>query len=206
MRSSFALLALFALACGGRAVPASSPSEPWIDEAVAEALSWEIMPGTEAEEDDGTRAAALRAFFAAHPEYADPAKREALGRHGCGPDLTEGAHAFLNSRTPKETVYVDAPGTGWGLVAAYADVLCTSDDWTWFTAEVNQAASERGFLTTYADAKAGTIVVREGGKEVGRAVLEGQGYVLMKAGARPVLVGHDTPDTVIEAMDGYFKK
>lgn len=77
---------------------AAAADPPWIADAVAEALDWEVMPGTTEDPDDGTRAAELRTFFLAHPEYADASRRTALSADGCAVG-TEAAHT-RDSFTP----------------------------------------------------------------------------------------------------------
>ena len=91
------------------AAAGTAPPPGWVDQAVAEALEWEVMPGTTGEPDDGTRAAALRSFFLAHPEYSDADRRSLLANEACGLGGTEAAHAWL-ANPPPRTPLAHGPG------------------------------------------------------------------------------------------------
>lgn len=187
--------------------PPKTPTPPptpdtWIDDAVAEALDAEVMPGTSGEADPA-REPALRAFFAAHPEYRDPEKRQPLWDHACGLDGTEAAHAWLTQPPPKTPVVVKVESDDWRVFAAHADVHCTSDDWAWYSAEANQAATARGAAIGYGDANNDVLVVQRNGEEVARFRLTGQGYVALRSGRGPIELPYD-PVGVEEALDAYF--
>jgi hypothetical protein len=184
-------------------VPPTDPQLAWVDGAVAEALYWEVMPGTSGDEDDGTRAAELRTFFLAHPEYADAARRELLAREACGLDGTEAAHAWVSSPPARTPLVVDVQSEAWELFVAYADQNCTSDDWSWFTNEANLAAAARGATTAYADPRHDAVIVNLNGREVVRIPLEGTGYLGARAGVDPQELGY-TPASELPDFDAYF--
>lgn len=200
------------LACAGSAEPpvagpaggaAAAVRDGWIDGAVEEALAWEVQPGTTAEPDDGTRAAALRAFFAAHPEYADPARRQALAAHACGLG-TEAAHAWLAAPPPRAPLVVEVAADAWEVFVAHADVHCTSDDWGWYAAEAAEAAGARGAVTGYGSPEHDVVVVRRAGVEVARAPLTGQGYLLLAAGAAAAALDYAPTPELLDDLDAYF--
>lgn len=233
MKPTIPLLALSVLACSGlgdpatpvvqdRAAPAvpSAPLAPapeapippappapdtvaWVDQAVGEALAWEVMPGTTDDPDDGTRAAALRTFFLAHPEYADAARRAPLADHACAIG-TEASHERITKPPARVPLEVAVDKESWRLVVAHSAVLCTSDDWSWYTHEVGEAVGAMGIQYEHAEAENDVVIVRRGGAEVARLPLEGQGYVVAGAGRSPLALGHDMSAGVIEAVSTYF--
>lgn len=184
--------------------PAASPptDTTWVEAAVLEALEWEVMPGTTGEPDDGTRAAALKAFFLAHPEYASAEKRAALAAEACGLDGTEAAHEWLVNPPPKEPLVVEVTGDDWKVFVGHASHNCTSDDWSYYTNEASEAASQRGAVTTYGSARNDVLVIQRGGVELKRVPLTGQGYLAVRAGAEPQDLDY-SPDFV-EPLDRYF--
>lgn len=216
---AIATIFLLACACAGEepaAEPAPSeppPSDPppapptdpaWIDQAVQEALDWEVMPGTTGEEDDGTRAAALRTFFTSHPEYAAPERRALLAANACGLDGTEAAHEYLVKPPPKEPLVVDVTDAAWKVFVAHADHHCTSDDWSWYSSESSTAASERGATTAYGTPTNDVLVVRLAGAEVARVPLTDQGFLVVKAGAPAQELGYAPTPEITPGMDAYF--
>lgn len=233
MKPTIPLIALSVLACSGLGAPAtpvvqeraappvpsapvaSAPEAPilpvppapdtvaWVDQAVAEALEWEVMPGTTGDPDDGTRAAALRTFFLAHPEYADAARRTPLADHACAIG-TEASHERITKPPARVPLEVTVDKDSWQLVVAHSSVLCTSDDWSWYTHEVSEAMGAMGIQYGYAPAGNDVVIVRRGGAEVARLPLEGQGYVVAGAGRSPLELGHDVSAGVIEAVSKYF--
>ena len=220
MRPAWILTALATLACaglGGNApeprpepppVPVPEPEpEPdgaWVSAAVEEALAWEVMPGTTEEPDaSGERAEALRHFFLAHPEYADPAAREPLAAHACGMDGTEAAHAWLTHPPPKTPVTIDDDRDDWRVLVVHADVHCTSDDWAWYSSEAVQGAQARGALTAWGGPDEDVVVVRSNGREVARVPLSGQGFLAARAGTEPADLPYD-PSVISEGLDAMF--
>lgn len=225
MRPTLLLTTILALGCAGLGTePAPPPAEPpvpdaapappepevaaptaddWVTEAVEQALAWEIMPGTSGGEVDPERAATLRAFFLAHPEYRDPDKRALLARQACGLDGTEAAHAYLANPPPKTPVTVEVTGTDWKVMVAHADDHCTSDDWSWYTNEASQAASARGAVTAYGGPENDVVVVVSGGTEVARFPLSGQGWLMARAGQEPTEAAYD-PSSYVGSFDAYF--
>lgn len=213
---------LVVLGCGGQSpigsmdqaavvpVPPSEASEPpeaeasWVDVAVQEALEWEVMPGTTAEEDDGTRAAALRTFFLAHPEYEDPARRAPLAESACGLDGTEAAHEYLVNPPPKVPVVVDVSVEDWKVFATHADRHCTSDDWGWYASESNMAAADRGVTTAHGGPDNDVLIVRRDGVEVARVPLAGQGFLVVRAGAKEQELGYAPTPEILPEMEAYF--
>lgn len=184
--------------------PKQPEPEDWIEIAVEEALGWEEMPGTTMDEDYAEqRRGELRTFFEAHEVYADPQEREKLADLACAFQI-EGAHERLRSPKPREAAEVEVDGDGWRLVVAHASGWCTSDDWSWFTAEVGEALEGTGIVYAYAGAENDVLVVRRGGAEVARHPLEGQGYLLLAEGRPPGEAPHDMVDGVLEAASGYF--
>lgn len=188
----------------GSIPPAAAPDPAWVAGAVQEALEWEIMPGTTAEEDDGTRAAALRTFFLAHPEYADPARREALAAHACGLGGTEAAHQHLASPPAPEPLIVQVSGADWRVFVAHADRWCTSDDWSWYSNEASEAAAAHGAVVAYGDPKARELVIRQGEEELARVPLAGQGFLIARAGAAPEELGYGPTESLSPRMAAYF--
>lgn len=226
MRAALVLSALFALGCAGlgsepappppappvpEPAPAPNPApdpeppadEAWVDEAVAEALEWEVMPGTSGGEEDPARPAALRAFFLAHPEYRDPEQRARLAREACGLDGTEAAHAYLVNPPPKTPVIVEVSGADWKVMVSHADAHCTSDDWSWYTSEASQAAAARGAVTAYGGAENDVVVVVSAGTELARIPLSGQGWLMARAGREPAEAPYD-PSSYGPAFEAYF--
>ncbi|MSQ04261.1 MAG: hypothetical protein EXR71_20640 [Myxococcales bacterium] len=135
---------------------------------MAEALSWEQMPGTSGGEEDPKRPPALHAFFLGHPEYADPAHREALAGEACGMDNTEAAHAWLKNPPPRTPLILEVTSESWKVFVAHSSHHCTSDDWAYYTSEANTAASQRGADVGYADPTNDAVVVRLHGQELAR--------------------------------------
>jgi hypothetical protein len=180
----------------------AAPAGDWIAAAVDEALSFEVMPGTTGEEDDGTRAAALRTFFETHPEYSDPARREALAMHACGLDGTEAAHEFLVNPPPKEPVLVDVVAEDWKVFVTHADSYCTSDDWGWYSAEAGQFATARGAVTAGGSPTNDVVIVRREGTEVARAPLSGQGWLMLRSGKPAEELPYDP--SFQDAMEAYL--
>ncbi|MCA9489814.1 MAG: hypothetical protein KC621_07815 [Myxococcales bacterium] len=219
-------VAALTLACGGMETPVeptsapvdppevvepepAAPPEPedptaWVDEAVREALDWEIMPGTSGEEgDDGQRAEALRTFFLAHPEYAEAEAREPLAAHACGMDGTEAAHEWLTNPPPKVPLVIEVDDDEWRLLVAHADVHCTSDDWAWYSSEAISGAEARGAKTAWAGPDEDLVVVRVGGEERIRLPLTGQGFFVARANAKPGEIAYD-PSAITSGLDDYF--
>lgn len=174
----------------------------WVEAAVAEAISWEEMPGTTGEEDDGTRANALRAFFLAHPEYADAGRRERLAAEACGLGGTEQAHAHLVNPPKKEPLVVEVTSADWKLFVGHASHNCTSDDWGYYSSEHAQGAEARGITTRYAGPANDVVVVQRDGKELLRIPLSDQGFVVAKPGGEPLELGY-SPE-VMPGVDAYF--
>lgn len=204
VRTFLAVSVLLALACGAtpEPLPTPSPEEEWIDQAVDEALEWEIMPGTTGEPDPARRPA-LAAFFRAHPEYRDPETRARLGLHACGLGGTEAAHAWLTAPPPKTAVRVEVTGDDWRVLVAHTDVYCTSDDWTWYTNEADEGARARGASTAYAAPDQGEVLVLVEGKERARVPLQGQGFLALRAGQAPVDIAYD-PSAITPGLDAAF--
>ncbi len=213
-----------ALACGGLTTSQATPPVPsdapeaapqadlqapqapetpttWVDQAVEEALANEIMPGTSGDEDDGTRAAALRKFFEAHPEYQDPARREPLWAHACGLG-TEGAHDYLTNPPPKKEEVVEVTDEDWKVFVAHSGAACTSDDWSWYTHEVSEAAAARGAVLGHGDMDTNMVIVKRNGVEVARAPLTGFGWLALRAGKPPLDIDYDPSN--VEKMDEVF--
>lgn len=191
---------------GGPAAPAApiAPADlAWLEPAVAEALAWEVMPGT-TDEPDPARADALRAFFLAHPEYGDPARREALAAEACGLGGTEAAHAWLRAPPPREPLVVDVTDEDWKVFVAHAAHHCTSDDWTWYTAEASQEATARGAATAYGTPTHDALVVRRGDVEVARVPLAGQGFLAARAGRDPKPIAYAPTPEVLPELDAYL--
>jgi len=161
-----------------------------------------MMPGTSGDPEPG-RAAALRTFFQAHPEYRTAKSRAPLWAHACGLDGTESAHAYITNPPPKKPVEVQVEGDDWRVFVAHADVLCTSDDWSIYSYEANEAAKERGAVITYGNAKVDAVIIRSGDQELKRIELSGQGYIAVRAGQAPLSIPYD-PSGTIEAIDQYF--
>ncbi len=193
----------------GAASAAPAAEEPtgadpaWVAEAVAEALDWEVMPGTTEEPDDGKRAAQLRVFFLAHPEYADATRRSGLAADACAIS-TEAAHERLVSPPTKVALEIAVESDNWRILVAHAAVLCTSDDWSYYTNEVDVGVTAKGAQYAYAGAEHDVIVVRRAGVEVARIPLQGQGYVVAANGRAPLELEHNMADAVIEAAGAYF--
>lgn len=182
--------------------PANGGDPAWVADAVKQALEWEIMPGTTGEPEPG-RADQLRTFFLAHPEYADPARREPLALHACGLG-TEAAHTYLTSPPPKTPVEISVTTDDWRVVVAHASKHCTSDDWSYYTSEVGQALDARGVKYEYGGPDNDVAVVKRDGAEVGRIPLTGQGFAAARAGKAPIEVEYATTDTVLAGLDPYL--
>lgn len=201
-------LLILGLGCAGLGRPApgppavADPAVDWVDAVAEEAVAWEIMPGTTAPENP-ERPAQLRVFFAAHPEYADPARRALLADLACAFGVEQG-HERLLHPAPREALVVDVEAADWRVVVAHADGWCTSDDWSWFTNSVDEAVRAEGVTTAYGGAIHDALVVRRGGVEVGRYPLTGQGYLMVAAGRSPGEAGHDQVDGVLREVSDYF--
>lgn len=226
MRPSTATLAVLlatALACGGtpseapepppepseepQPQPQPEPEEPeapdaWIDDAIADAVELETMPGTSGDPGE-EHLEELRAFFVAHPEYEDPDERRKLADLACAFGFIDAHERFHDpkARSPYE-VTVDGPG--WKLMVAHASDHCTSDDWSWFTNEVQTAMTPLGVQWAYAGANHDVLVVKRGEDDVKRIPLENQGYLMLKDGGEPEDLGHDMPEGIIERAKEYF--
>ncbi len=205
------ILAMSQLACPAArplAVPgpvaAPLADSEWVDGAVGEALVWEIMPGTTGDEDDGHRAAELRSFFLAHPEYRDPARRVILSRHACGLGGTEAAHRYLSGPPPRETLVIDVTVDDWRLLVVHADDYCTSDDWTYYSNDAQQAGIALGAATEYAGPDVVDVAVRRGGVEQSRLPVTGQGYLMVRAGQDPLDLEYSP--TFKDDMEQYFER
>lgn len=192
---------LFLLACAS--TPPQPPPPDWIEAAVQDALAAEQMPGTTGEEDPA-RPGQLRSFFAAHPEYADQTRLDALLADACA-DGIEGTHARLLDPPPRAPLVVEVGADPWRLVVIHAASRCTSDDWSWFTHEVEEAMGARGVPTAYADADHDAVVVQRAGQELGRYPLSGQGYLALEAGRAPVEAAHAPPEEVITALNAALR-
>lgn len=185
--------------------PASEAPVPpaageWIDEAVALALEWEVQPGTSPEEDP-ERPGQLRTFFEAHPEYSDSEKLYQLQDPACAFGI-EGAHERLGAK--KEPLVVEVSSDDWRVMVAVAGGFCTSDDWAWFTNEVQETVKQKKITYEYATADNDVLVIRRAGKELLRRPLDGQGYVMLAAGKEPGETGHDMVPGVLAAASDYF--
>lgn len=185
------------------AAPAAREAPAWLDEAVEAALEWEIMPGTTGEPTP-ERAEELRAFFASHPEYEDPQRRALLADPACGLASTEAAHELLQAPAETEPLVVEVSGEGWAVVVAHVDVLCTSDDWTTYSHDALQAGADAGATTAYASADNPVVLVRAGEQELARVALEGQGFLVVRAGQEPAEIGYDpsAPEQVRVTLGG----
>lgn len=209
MRTLFLLL--LATACSKSPTPAATPepaqaspatpSTDWIADAVEEALYAELMPGT-TEEPDLSRVPALETFFRAHPEYADPDKREALWAHACGMDGAEAAHAFLTKPPAKTPSVVEVEGDDWKVFVVHTDAYCTSDDFGYYAYESSEAARSFGAVVGSGRPTNDAVVVMRDGKEVARIPLDGMGYTVLKAGGEPEVFGYG-PDAQME-LERYF--
>lgn len=182
---------------------AANGDPAWIAEAVAAALEWEVMPGTTGEPDDGTRAAALRTFFLAHPEYIDATLRERLASEACGLG-TEGAHEWLTKPPPKTPAIVEVNTDAWEVFVAHSQYNCTSDDWSWYSSEASEAASARGAVTGYAGANNDVVVVQREGRELARIPVKEQGFLAARAGAEPKELGYSPTPELVPDLDAYF--
>lgn len=216
MTRSWTLLAV--AACAPRTVPPAVPAVPppppaaeppppppppaWIDDAVTDALEWEVMPGTDGEPEPG-RAEELRAFFTTHPQYADAETREGLADGACGLGGVEAAHERLQAPPTPEPLVVEVEGDDWAVVIGHVDVLCTSDDWAYYSHEAMTAAEELGATVGYANADVSALVVRSSDRELARVPLEGQGFLGLKAGGEPTAIGYDpgAPDSLREWLE-----
>ena len=182
----------------------ADPTEPaWIDQAVQEALDWEIMPGTSGGEEDPARPQVLRAFFLSHPEYADPEQRQRLSAQACGFDGTEAAHEYLAHPPARTAVTVEVDVAEWRVLVPIVDVHCTSDDWSWYSNEASEAAVARGAVTSYGGADNDVLVVMSGGTELARVPLVGQGFLAVRAGAGPLEIDYD-PSVIERSLEAYF--
>lgn len=217
MRTVSLLLFVFGLACGGGEpvsapdpvpppidvpAPAAPDAAAWVDQAVDEAIAWEVMPGT-TEEEDPARRPVLRAFFESHPEYADAEARGPLSAHACGLGGTEAAHEWLTHPPPRTPVTVEVSGDDWRVFVAHADAWCTSDDWSWYSSEANTGAGARGAVIAYGGPDNDAVVVMSEGREVARAALSGQGFLALRAGAPSAEIAYD-PSAIESALDAYF--
>lgn len=230
MRTLLPFTALLALACAGipdpeenpdpvltpppvatEATPAPAEAPPaapngdpeWVAKAVAEALEWEVMPGTEGEPDDGTRAAALRTFFLAHPEYADTARRERISFEACGLG-TEAAHEWLTNPPPKTPAIVEVTTDAWEVFVAHSPNNCTSDDWSWYSNEASEASIARGAVSGYAGPNNDVVVVQRDGRELARIPVKEQGFLVARAGAEPKEIGYAPTSELMPELDAYF--
>ncbi len=217
----FVLLRLLSLGCKSQKPPVSTPEEAqpalpaepapaeapeasaWVEEAVEAALEWEIMPGTSGEPAP-VRAGELRAFFTSHPEYADPERRGQLADPACGLGSTEAAHERLQSPPEATPLVVEVTRKDWAVVVAYADVMCTSDDWTYYSHDALEAGEQAGALTAYANADEPVVIVRSGEEELARVPLEGQGFKVLRAGEDPREIGYDpsAPEEIRRTLSG----
>jgi hypothetical protein len=224
MRTTAAFVTLLAVACSGDPSVPVAPVVPvvpvvpvapvdeavaevqadWVESAVSEALGWEVMPGTTGEDDDGTRAAALRTFFQAHPEYRDPDRRALLAAEACGLGGTEQAHAWLANPPAPKALDVEVTSPDWAIFVAHADQNCTSDDWSYYSTEVGEAAAARGAGNHYAGAGTNAVVVRMAGSELIRIPLQGQGFLVARAGAEPQDLAYAPTPELLPALDLAF--
>jgi hypothetical protein len=188
-----------ARAPAGQPAPPGAADPPWLEEAVSEGLDMLTMPGTTPPEPGGAEAAELRAFFLAHPEYSDPALRQQIADAACAFGLQR-AHEMRLSPPPKEPLLVELPEGDWRLVLMHADHWCTSDDWAAFTSEVSDRLKARGVLTEGAGAGHDQLVLRQGGKELARHPIHGQGYLALRPGAPPVDLGHQMVEDVMPPL------
>lgn len=183
-------------------VPVEPPPSDWVTQAVELALEAEVMPGTEGG-DSPERAAELRTFFLAHPEYQDRARLDVLLEDACA-DGVEGMHERLLHPPKKEPVVVDVDSDDWRLVVVHTDHRCTSDDWGWYTAQVAEGLAAWKVPSAYAHSDNDVVVVRRAGQEVARFPLKGQGYALFGAGREPAEVDHDMSDSVLAQIASAF--
>lgn len=184
--------------------PPASPAEPepphsWVDDAVRAALDWEVMPGTNEEPEPG-REAELRVFFEGHPEYQDPASREVLADIACALG-TEQGHARLAAGITYEPVVVDVAADDWKVLLVHQTPWCTSDDWSYYSAEVGDGTESRGLKLAQAGPQNDVVVVKRGEAELLRLPLSGQGYLLLRPDHEPVDIGHGMSDGVLAELD-----
>ncbi len=184
------------------AEPEEGGDEAWIDAAIDRALEMETMPGTSGEASEERRDE-LRAFFQKHPEYEDEAELDKLADLACAFGI-ESAHERLHHPEPLTPYVVEVDKPGWKLVVAHASYHCTSDDWSWFTNDVQTAVTAKGILWDYANADHDVLVVKLGGEEVARVPLQEQGYLMLQEGQLPLDVGHDMPEGVIAEASKVF--
>jgi hypothetical protein len=185
-------------------VEEGDPTPEWVTEAVAQATDWEVMPGTTSEENP-ERTLELRAFFLAHPEYEDPDERQKLADMACSLG-TEEAHKRLNNPKAAQPMVVHVDSASWSLVISHSSYWCTSDDWSYFTNEVDEAVAAKGIQTAYANAEVSQVVVKSGETELARIPMDGQGYVFARAGQPTSEMEHDMPEGVIQGAMEYFGK
>ncbi|MCA9569208.1 MAG: hypothetical protein KC656_15270, partial [Myxococcales bacterium] len=174
----------------------------WIEAVIDEAIDMETQPGTSPDGSDEQRAR-LRAFFEAHPEYREASERQKLADLACAFGI-EDAHAKLTSPEPRTPLTVTVTADGWKLVVAHASDWCTSDDWAWFTNDVQTAVTAKGVLWDYAGARNDAVVVMRDGAELVRVPLEGQGYLVLGDGVEKAEIGHDMADGVITSIGEHF--
>ena len=175
------------------AVPTAKTVErdaAWLDEAVADALTFMVQPGTEAEDVTPEEAARVRAFFASHPEYADEEKRWELAAHACGIGL-EGAHTFLTHPPPKTAVRQSVDATGWVVAVMHTTDHCTSDDFGWYMAEAQEVARASGALVVWAGPNHDAVELMHDGKVTKRFALTGEAEVtILRDGNEPAFVSY----------------
>ena len=140
-----------------------------------------VQPGTEEEERTPEQVAAVRGFFADHPEYQDEDKRNRLADHACGLGL-EGAHAYLTSPPPKTAVRATVEGDAWRVVVMHTKVHCTSDDFGWYMAEAQEAAVAAGAQAVWAGPKHDAIELSVGGGKTERVSLGEHDFLILRAG------------------------
>jgi len=186
------------------ATPDPAPDFAWVDQAIGDALEWEEMPGTTMPEGWAEeRSPQLRAFFEAHPEYEDPRTREQLADLSCAMGI-EDAHDRLTNPEPLATLEIAAAAEDWKVIVAYSRDWCTSDDWAWFTNDVSTAAEAVGVQFEYAGARYSHIQLKRGETEVATHALEGQGYLMLRAGKEPGVAGHGLVSDVLTDASDFF--
>ncbi len=188
-------------ATGEGTVAPSTPTTPtgdpaWVAEAVADALQFELFPGITDETQNDIRASELRAFFHAHPEYSNPDLRMELAKDACNGG-TEAAHERRVSPPPKQTLKVELSRPEEVVVVIHADRLCTSDDWAYYTNEVQEALDSQGIHHASAGADHDTVVLVHEGVEVRKEPLKDQGYLVLQHGKSAKNVEHNLGEVVL---------
>lgn len=215
------------LACGGmkEPVPVPAPAPVEVDDGatggvvVDDAALGELLDAEDPEHQltdqaRQARQAALRAFVDATPDFAEWKVAVLDTITGQDAKTTEEAYTLVKADfAPKPPQPVAVTGEPWKVVVIVSQAEDTTEDWAYYTFEVQKALEAEGIAVVWLKSGGMTAVsVQRDGKEVdtidAKPFLDPDhttiGYLFAMDGATPKWQEHEVSDVVVGAAHAYF--